>query len=239
MSKFNVNGNIALSAYIENMEVINGDPEQTFKDKFVAALKKGGIDIDWIEPRQIEYEEIPNYTKKLTDALYNSGYGVRATEMPICIGKGYTEIGGKDMGMVSLWKARVSNSKELVFLLINDIIYLPCNPLNYFLIQDSTTIQNIDDIFKVYWLKDNDVYILNYRGRFYKIYSSRNDFSLKIWKRLAKVREKIQDSVYLVSSSPTELNLCSATEKNVAYDAYFEDSKAEEPHNITMTKRIL
>jgi hypothetical protein len=239
MSKFNVNGNIALSAYIENMEVINGDPEQTFKDKFVAALKKGGIGVDWIEPRQIDYEEIPDYTKKLTDALFNLGYGVRAIEMPICIGKGYTEIGGKDMGLVSLWKAKVSNAKELVFLLINGLIYLPCNPMNYFLIQDSTTIQNIDDIFKVYWMKDSDVYILNYKGRFCKIYSSRNNFSSKIGQRLAKVREKIQDSVYIVSSSPTELNLCSATEKNVAYDAYFNDSKAEEPYNITMTKRIL
>ena len=63
MSKFNVNGNIALSAYIENMEVINGDPEQTFKDKFIAALEKGGIGIDWLESRQIEYEEIPDYSK--------------------------------------------------------------------------------------------------------------------------------------------------------------------------------
>lgn len=239
MSKFNVNGTIALSAYIENMEVINGDPEQTFKDKFIAALKKGGIGIDWLEVNNFESEELEDHSKKLTDALFNSGYGVSATEMPICIGKGYTEIGGKDMGLVSLWKAKVSNAKELVFLIINGLIYLPCNPMNYFLIQDSTTIQNIDDIFKVYWLKDNDVYILNYRGRFDKIYSSRNNFSAKIGQRLAKVRAKIQDSVYLVSSSPTELNLCSATEKNVAYDAYFDDSKAEEPSSITMTKRIL
>ena len=200
MSKFNVNGSIALCAYIENMEAINGDPEQTFKDKFIAALKKGGIDIDWLEVNNFESEELKDHTKGLNDALQDSGYGVSAVEMPIRIGKGYTDIGGKYMGEVELWKAKVSNAREIVFLIVGDSIYLPCNPMNYFLIQDTVTVQNINDIFKVYWLKNNDVYILTDEGQFALIYNSKNKHIPILGQRLAKVMTKIKDSVYLLSS---------------------------------------
>jgi hypothetical protein len=239
MTKFNVNGNIVLSAYTENMEVVNGDPEQTFKDKFVAALKKGGIDIDWLEVNNFESEELKDHSKGLNNALYDSGYGIKVVEMPTRIGKGYTNIGGEDMGEVELWKAKVSNAKELVFLIVGDSIYLPCNPMNYFLIQDTTTVQNINDIFKVYWLKSNDVYILTDEGHFALIYNSKNNYNPVLGQRLAKVRAKVKDSVYLLSSSARELNLASATDENVAYDADFYNAHDVEPYCVTMTKRIV
>lgn len=239
MSKFNVNGSIALCAYIENMEVINGDPEQTFKDKFIAALKKVGVDIDWLEVNNFESEELKDHTKGLNDALHDSGYGVSAVEMPIRIGKGYTDIGGKYMGEVELWKAKVSNAKEIVFLIVGDSIYLPCNPMNYFLIQDTVTVQSINDIFKVYWLKNNDVYILTDEGQFALIYNSKNKHVPILGQRLTNVMAKVKDSVYLLSSSAHELNLASAIDENVAYDAGFYNVHDVEPYCVTMTKRIV
>lgn len=238
--KYNIDGRFTFSVFAENMEAANDKEAETkFKELVTAALNKGGLDVDWMETLDINKEGLPDHSEKINNALYNSGYGLKVKSSPKRIDMGLTKIGGEEMGSVELYKAHMKNDKDIVFLLYGGEIYLPCNPMNYFLIQDTTTVQNINDIFKVYWLKSNDVYILTDEGHFALIYNSKNNYNPVLGQRLAKVRAKVKDSVYLLSSNARELNLASATDENVAYDADFYNAHDVEPYCVTMTKRIV
>lgn len=243
---YNMDGRFVMSLYIENYhnDLKSKDPKALFMEKIKSSLAKEGIDCDWIECQDCNVEVLKDHTEAVNKSLHNSGYGLKVTEMPKRIDSGLTRIGGEKLGDVEIYRGKLDNNKEVVFLVIGGDIYLPCNPLNYFLIFDSdcceaTKTKNINDIFKIYWMKNNNVYILSEDGTFYCIHNSKEGCSPTLGKRLAYIKTKIDDDVYLLSSSATELNLGSATENNVAYDAYFNDAHDEVPNSITMTKRIL
>lgn len=243
---YNMDGRFVMSLYIENYhnDLKSKGPKELFMEKIKSALAKNGIGCDWIECQNYNVEVLKDHTEAVNKSLHNSGYGLKVTEMPKRIDSGLTRIGGEKLGDVEIYRGKLDNNKEVVFLVIGGDIYLPCNPLNYFLIFDSdcceaTKTKNINDIFKIYWMKNNNVYIPSEDGTFYCIYNSKEGCSPTLGKRLAYIKTKIDDDVYLLSSSATELNLGSATENNVAYDAYFNDADDEVPNSITMTKRIL
>lgn len=243
---YNMDGRFVMSLYIENYhnDLKSKEPKELFMEKIKSALAKEGIDCDWIECQNYNVEIIKDHTNGLNTALYNSGYGIKAIEMPKCIDKGITAIGGEMMGEIELWRGKTHNEKEIVFLVIGGDIYLPCNPLNYFLIFDSdcceaTKTKSVNDVFKTYWMKDNNVYILRNDGTFFCIYNSRTKYNPTIGQRLANVRAAIDDDVYLIHSSAYELNLGSATEENLVYEADFSCGCDIEPTSIVATKRIL
>lgn len=248
--KYNIDGRFTFSVFAENMEAANDKEAETkFKELITAALNKGGLDVDWMETLDINKESLPDHSEKANNALYNSGYGLKVKSLPKRIGMGLTKIGGKEMGNVELYKAHMKNDKDMVFMLYGGEIYLPCNPKSFFLMQlgcDSSFIDGeellfdtLDSIFKCYWMKENDVYVLTKNGDFLAIYNSKTNYNPTLGKRLAIVKSKIDDDVCLISSSATELNLCSVTDENVIYNADFNDAHDEAPNSITMTKRIL
>lgn len=243
---YNMDGRFVMSLYIENYhnDLKSKDPKELFMEKIKSALAKNGIDCDWVECQNCNVEVLKDHTEAVNKSLYDSGYGVKVTEMPKRVDSGLTCIGGEMFGDVEIYRGKLDNNKEVVFLVIGDDIYLPCNPLNYFLIFDSdcceaTKTKNVNDIFKIYWMKNNNVYILSKDGTFYCIYNTKESCSPTLGKRLDYIKTKIDDDVYIVSSSANELNLGSAIENNVVYDAYFNDAHDEVPNSITMTKRIL
>lgn len=248
--KYNIDGRFTLSIFTENLEAANDKEAETkFKELVTAALNKGGLDVDWMETLDINKEDVPGHSGKVNNALYASGYGVKVAKNPELILKGYPSVGTKEFGEIALYECELNNGHNIVVLLKGNDIYLPCNPKSFFLIQlggDSSFIDGEEllfdtpeAIFKCYWLKDNNVFALKTDGNFLCVYDQKAEYTPILGKRLASVKEKIDDDVCLVSSSAYELHLCSATDENVEYNAYFNDVHDEAPNSITMNKRIL
>lgn len=242
--KYNIDGRFTFSVFAENMEAANDKEAETkFKELVTAALNKGGLDVDWMETLDINKEGLPDHSEKINNALYNSGYGVKVVEMPKLVNKGKTDI--TDMiGEIEFWRCKLNNDKTIVVLVHGDKVYLPCNPFNYFLVCDSdcceaTKIKRPNDIFRYYWLDKNDVYTISQDGTFICIYNSESNYNPTIGQRLANVRAKIDEDVYVIHSTAYELNLGVVDDENAAYDAIFEGSNDINPSSITLTKRIL
>lgn len=240
-----MDGRFVMSLYIENYhnDLKSKDPKALFMEKIKSSLAKEGIDCDWIECQNCNVEVLKDHTETVNKALYNSGYGVKVTEMPKLVNKGKTDI--TDMiGEIEFWRCKLSNDKTIVVFVHGGKVYLPCNPLNYFLVFDSdcceaTKIKHPNDIFRYYWLDKNDVYTISQDGAFMCIYNSESKYNPIIGQRLANVRAAIDDDVYVIHSSAYELNLGSANENNVVYDANFANVSDIEPISIVATKRIL
>lgn len=242
---YNMDGRFVMSLYIENYhnDLKSKDPKALFMEKIKSSLAKEGIDCDWIECQDCQVEVIKDYTEEVNKALYNSGYGVKVIEMPKLVNKGIPSI-TKMAGEVQLWRCQLNNNKNIVVLIHGGKVFLPCNPLNYFLVFDSdcceaTKIKQPNDVFRYYWIDNNDVYAIINDGTFMCIYNSESKYNPVIGQRLANVRAKIDDDVYVIHSTIRELNLASVNEENVAYDAYFDEDTDTMPTNITMTKLIL
>ena len=238
--QFNVEGTVLANIFVNGIEA--NTPEEAvkiFKDKFESL----GI-VDWTDwNKDIEVSEVIDYTEKVNNALYNSGYGVKVVEMPKLVNKGKTDI--TDMiGEIEFWRCKLNNDKTIVVLVHGDKVYLPCNPLNYFLVFDSdcceaTKIKHPNDIFRYYWLDKNDAYTISKDGCFMCIYNSEGKYNPIIGQRLAYVRAAVDDDVYVINSTAYELNLGVVDDENAAYDAFFEGSNDTIPLSITLTKRIL
>lgn len=240
-----MDGRFVMSLCIENYhnDLKSKGPKELFMEKIKIALAKEGIDCAWIKCQDCNVEVLKDHTEAVNKALYNSGYGVKVTEMPKLVNKGKTDI--TDMiGEIEFWRCKLNNNKTIVVLVYGDKVYLPCNPLNYFLVFDSdcceaTKIKHPNDIFLYYWLYKNDVYTISQDGTFMCIYNSKSKYSPIIGQRLSNARAAVDDDVYVINSSAYELNLGSANENNVAYDAYFANISDVEPTSIVATKRIL
>lgn len=240
-----MDGRFAMSLYIENYhnDLLSKEPKELFMEKIKSALAKEGIDCDWIECQDCNVEVLKDHTEAVNNALYNSGYGVKVTEKPKLVNKGRPTTTNM-LGEIEFWRCKLNNDKTIVVLVHGDKVYLPCNPLNYFLVSDSdcceaTKIKQPNDIFRYYWLDKNDVYTILQDGTFLCIYNSESKYNPVIGQRLANVRAKIDEDVYIINSSVHELNLASVDDENVAYDAYFNADIDVNPTNITMTKCIL
>ena len=241
---YNIDGRFTLSIFTENMKATNDkDAEKKFKQLITDALKNGGLDIDWMETLDIQKEELRDYSVQVNKALYNSGYGVKVTEMPKLVNRGHTDI--TDMiGEIEFWRCKLDNNKTIVVLIHGGKVFLPCNPSNFFLVFDSdcceaTKIKHPNDVFRYYWLDNNDAYTLSKNGFFMCIYNSESGYNPIIGQRLANVRKKIDKDVYVISSAPYELNLGLVDDVNVVYDVFFDEDDDTIPSSITMTKRIL
>lgn len=240
-----MDGRFVMSLYIENYhnDLKSKEPKELFMEKIKMALAKEGIDCDWIECQNCNVEILKDHTEAVNKALYNSGYGVKVTEMPKLVNKGMPTITNM-LGEVEFWRCKLNNNKTIVVLVHGDKVYLPCNPLNYFLVFDSdcceaTKIKHPNDIFRYYWLDNNDVYTITKDGAFICIYNSERKYNPVLGQRLANVRAAVDDDVYVINSSLYELNLGSATEENLVYDAGFSCGCDVEPISIVATKRIL
>lgn len=238
--KFNVEGTVLANIFVNGIEAnTQEEAVKIFKDKFESL----GI-VDWTDwHKDIEVSEVIDYTSQVNAALYNSGYGVKVVEMPKQVVEGTPEITNM-IGKVEFWRCKLNNGKDIVVFIRGGKVFLPCNPLNYFLVFDSdcceaTKINQPNDVFRYYWLDNNDVYTISKDGVFMCIYNSETKFNPIIGQRLSNVRKHIDDDVYVISSSAYELNLGSVSETNVAYDAYFKEYLDVVPQNIVMTKCIL
>ena len=242
---YNMDGRFVMSLYIENYhnDLKSKEPKELFMEKIKSALAKEGIDCDWMECQNYNVEVLKDHTEAVNNALNNSGYGVKVTEMPKLVNKGTSTITNM-LGEIEFWRCKLNNDKTIVVLVHGDKVYLPCNPLNYFLVFDSdcceaTKIKQPNDIFRYYWLDKNDVYTISQDGTFMCIYNSESNYNPIIGQRLANVRAKIDEDVYVIHSTAYELNLGVVDDENAAYDAIFEGSNDTNPSSITLTKRIL
>lgn len=240
MKKFNVEGTVLANIFVNAIEA--NTPEEAIK-KLKEKLENCDF-VDWTDWHDIEVSEIMDYTNKVNEALHNSGYGVKVVEMPKQVVEGVPEI--TDMlGNVEFWRCKLNNGKELVVFIRCGKVYLPCNPLNYFLVYDSecceaTKIKNPNDVFRYYWLSNNDVYTITKEGVFMCLYNSEGKYSPIIGQRLSNVRKHIEDDdVYVISSKAYSLKLGSVSGDNVVYEAYFKEFIDAVPQNIVMTKCIL
>ena len=239
-----MDGRFVMSLYIENYhnDLKSKEPKELFMEKIKSSLAKEGIDCDWIECQDCKVEAIKDYKDAVNKALYNSGYGIKVTEMPKLVSKGMPTITAM-LGEVELWRCKLNNGKDIVVFINGDNVLLPCN-MDYFLLFDSDCcdegkIKQPNDIFRCYWLDNNDVYAVTKDGTFMCIYNSESKYSPILGQRLVSVRAKIDDDVCVIHSSAHELNLESLNEERVAYDAYFNEANDTIPTNIIMTKRIL
>ena len=238
--KFNVQGTVLANIVANGIEA--NTPEEAvkiFKDKFESL----GI-ADWTDwHKDIEVSEVIDYTSQVNAALYNSGYGVKVVEMPKQVVEGTPEITNM-IGKVEFWRCKLNNGKDIVVFIRGGKVFLPCNPLNYFLVFDSdcceaTKINQPNDVFRYYWLDNNDVYTITKDGTFMCIYNSESNYNPIIGQRLSNVRAAIDEDVYVIHSTAYELNLGVVDDENAAYDAIFEGSNDTNPSSITLTKRIL
>lgn len=238
--KFNVQGTVLANIAANGIEAEN---KEEAIEKFTLMVESNSL-FDWVDWHNIEASENIDYTSQVNAALYNSGYGVKVVEMPKQVVEGTPEITNM-IGKVEFWRCKLNNGKNIVVFIRGEKVFLPCNPLNYFLVFDSdccdaNKIKSPNDVFCYYWLSNNDVYTIAKDGTFMCIYNTNgNKYSSIFGQRLSNVRKHIEDDVYVIRSSAYELNLGSVSETNVSYDAYFKESLDDVPQNIVMTKCIL
>jgi len=239
MARFNVSGIVLANVFA------NGIEANTKKEaiKNLKEILESKYFVDWTDWHDVEVSEAIDYSVQVNKALYNSGYGVKVVETPKLVSKGKSDI-TDIIGEVELWRCKLNNDKTIVVFIHGEKVYLPCNPLNLFLVFDSdcceaTKIKQPNDIFRYYWLDNNDFYTISKNGVFMCIYNIETKYRPIIGQRLSYVRKYIDEDFYVIHSNPFELNLGLVDDANATYDAYFDEDDSLVPSNITMSKRIL
>lgn len=241
--KYNVGGTMLSCIFRDGIEASS---KEEAVEKFKEIVQKSIEGVDWIEWRDVEAEEVKDYTTKINKALADCGYGspymVDSTPKLVCSGKATTP---KVFNNIDVYKAEVRCGGVLYFIVIGTEIYLPvtqdhfCMPTSDFWEKDL----GMNNVLKVFWMSKNNIYTFNNSGDLISLYIASKNYGMStLGARIMNILTKLPDywkiGYFLMRSESRYLEMKSCDGRHTL-KATFSSCEDEYPDTFMQISKII
>ena len=192
--KYNVGGTMMSCIFREGIEATS---KEEAVEKFKEIVQNSIEGVDWLEWREVEAEEVKDYTAKINKALANCGYGssymVDSTPKLVCSGQATIT---KCFNNVDVYKAEVRCGGVLYFIVIGTEIYLPATQDHFCMPTSDFWEENLgmNNVLKMFWMSKNNIYTFNNSGDLISLYLASKNYGMStLGARIMNIMTKLPD----------------------------------------------
>lgn len=241
--KYNVGGTMLSCIFRDGIEASS---KEEAVEKFKEIVQNSIKGVDWIEWREVEAEEVKDYTAKINKALANCGYGspymVDSTPKLVCSGKATIT---KCFNNVDVYKAEVRCGGVLYFIVIGTEIYLPVTQDHFCMPTSDFWEENLgmNNVLKVFWMSKNNIYTFNNSGDLISLYISSKNYGMStLGARIMNIMTKLPDywkiGYFLMRSESRYLEMKSCDGRQTL-KATFSSCEDEYPDTFVQISKII